>query len=187
MPRAHVQLAIRTDRLSALIMGGFPPLNGPYADMLRITLAGDALSRAQSSPAPGESDTPNQESQWSSTALSKDQARQFLTLYQALQGFDDRAAQTRITCPRLCFVGSGDEMRYPPAWGGVHVSMAGPIVAGQAHLEDLGWDVYVLDGLDHMQAMLPTQVLPILRPWLASKLAPEHLHRASASVRRRTL
>src|SRR5689334_12542246 len=29
-----LQLAIRTDRLSALIMGGFPPLDGPYAAML---------------------------------------------------------------------------------------------------------------------------------------------------------
>src|SRR5258708_20367483 len=31
-----LQLAIRTDRLSALIMGGFPPLNGPYEEMLRV-------------------------------------------------------------------------------------------------------------------------------------------------------
>src|SRR5579859_3504475 len=34
-----LQLAIRTSRLSALIMGGFPPLNGPYAAMLRVTAA----------------------------------------------------------------------------------------------------------------------------------------------------
>src|SRR5260370_5999829 len=32
-----LQLAIRTDRLSALIMGGFPPLGGPYMEMLRLT------------------------------------------------------------------------------------------------------------------------------------------------------
>ncbi len=34
-----LQLAIRTNRLSALIMGGFPPLDGPYAAMLRVTMA----------------------------------------------------------------------------------------------------------------------------------------------------
>ena len=34
-----LQLAIRTDRLLALIMGGFPPLNGPYEEMLRVTTA----------------------------------------------------------------------------------------------------------------------------------------------------
>src|SRR5947209_18091564 len=32
-----LQLAIRTDRLSALAMGGFSPLNGPYEEMLRVT------------------------------------------------------------------------------------------------------------------------------------------------------
>src|SRR5438128_9958604 len=34
-----LQLAIRTDRLSALIMGGFPPLNAPYVERLRVTTA----------------------------------------------------------------------------------------------------------------------------------------------------
>src|SRR5579862_2240987 len=34
-----LQLAIRTDRLSALIMGGFPPLDGPYKEMLLVTTA----------------------------------------------------------------------------------------------------------------------------------------------------
>jgi hypothetical protein len=101
---------------------------------------------------------------------SKDQTQQFVTLYQALQGFDDRAAQARITCPRLCFVGSADEIQYGKSWGDVHVSLAGPIVRGQAQLEDLGWDVRMLDGLDHIQAMQARQVVPILRSWWASRL-----------------
>jgi pimeloyl-ACP methyl ester carboxylesterase len=166
-----LQLAIQTDRLSALIMGGWPPLNAPYPEMLRVTEASVAMSAAQSMPKSTESETPDEESQWSSTALSVDQARQFLTLYQALQGFDDRAAQTRINCPRLCFVGSADEMQYPAQWGNVHVSIAGPIIAGRAELERFGWDVQVLDGLDHIQAMQASQVVPILRSWLDSKLA----------------
>ena len=29
-----------------------------------------------------------------------------------------------------------------------------------------GWEVRVLEGLDHTQAMQAAQVLPILRPWL---------------------
>ena len=36
--------------------------------------------------------------------------------------------------------------------------------------EALGWEVRVLEGLDHMQAMQAAQVLPILRPWLTSAL-----------------
>lgn len=161
-----LQLAIRTDRLSALIMGGFPPLNGPYAEMLYITTAANEMaSAAQISQTPDESE-------WSSVAMSKDQTQQFVTLYQALQGFDDRAAQARITCPRLCFVGSEDEIQYGKRWGDVHVSLAGPIVHGRAQLKDLGWDVRVLDGLDHIQAMQATQVVPIIRSWWAAKVAP---------------
>ncbi|MGH2479095.1 MAG: alpha/beta fold hydrolase, partial [Ktedonobacteraceae bacterium] len=77
-----LQLAIRTDRLSALIMGGFPPLDGPYAEMLRVTNTAYRMAgAAQTSQAADDSE-------WSSVSLSKDQTRQFVTLYQALQGFD---------------------------------------------------------------------------------------------------
>ncbi len=159
-----LQLAIRTDRLSALIMGGFPPLNGPYEEMLLVTTATyEMASGARPMPSADESE-------WSGISLSRDQTRQFVTLYQALQGFDDRAAQARLTCPRLCFVGSKDEIQYTKSWGNVYVSLAGPIVQGQAQLSDLGWDVRVLDGLDHIQAMQAKQVVPILRSWLASQL-----------------
>lgn len=159
-----LQLAIRTDRLSALIMGGFPPLNGPYEEMLRVTTATyEMASGARLMPSADESE-------WSGISLSKDQTRQFVTLYQALQGFDDRAAQARLACPRLCFVGSKDEIQYSKSWGNVHVSLAGPIVRGQAQLSELGWDVQVLDGLDHTQAMQARYVVPILRSWLASNL-----------------
>ncbi len=159
-----LQLAIRTNRLSALIMGGFPPLNGPYKEMLRVTTATyEMASGAQAMPS-------GDESEWSGFSMSVDQTRQFVTLYQALQEFDDRAAQARITCPRLCFVGSADEIQYGKSWGNVHVSLAGPIVRGQAQLSELGWDVRVLDGLDHIQAMQAKQVVPILHSWLATKL-----------------
>ena len=159
-----LQLAIRTDRLSALVVGGFPPLNGPYEEMLSVTTATyEMASGARPMPSADESE-------WSGFSLSKDQTRQFVTLYQALQGFDDRAAQARLTCSRLCFVGSKDEIQYSKSWGNVLVSLAGPIVRGQAQLSELGWDVRVLDGLDHMQAMQAKQVVPILRSWLATKL-----------------
>lgn len=154
-----LQLAVRTDRLSALVMGGFPPIDGPYAEMLRVTTA--AYEMAGGSPSP--------EDEWSTAGLSKDQTKQYMTLYQALQAFDDRAVQSQITCPRLCFVGSGDEMQYGKNWGDVFVSLAGPIVRGQAELEALGWEVRVLHSLDHMQAMQAAQVAPILRSWLAGQ------------------
>ncbi len=159
-----LQLAIRTDRLWALIMGGFPPLNGPYEEMRLVTTATYEMASG-TRPMPSAD-----ESEWSGMALSRDQTRQFVTLYQALQGFDDLAAQARLTCPRLCFVGSKDEIQYTKSWGNVTVSLADPIVQGQAQLSDLGWDVRVLDGLDHIQAMQAKQVVPILRSWLTTTL-----------------
>jgi pimeloyl-ACP methyl ester carboxylesterase len=158
-----LQLAARTDRLWALAVGGYPPLDGPYAEMLRITTAAHEMSGGQGPEA--------SEDEWSTAGLSKDSTKQFVTLYRALQDFDDRAAQAQITCPRLCIVGSADEMDYGKAWGNLHVSISGPVIRHRAELEALGWDVVVLDGLDHMQAMQAAQVVPVLRPWLASSVA----------------
>ena len=184
---AGLQLALRTDRLAGLAMGAWPPLGGPYAEMLRVTIATHDLASAPSStrqdaagdaatatppsePAPASSP---EELDWSTVevTLSEAQTRQFVTLYQALQGFDERAALPRLSCPRLCFVASADEIDYGERWGGVHVSIAGPLVQRRAELEALGWQVQILDGLDHTQAMQAANVLPVLRPWLDTALA----------------
>jgi pimeloyl-ACP methyl ester carboxylesterase len=169
-----LQLAIRTERLTALVMGGFPPLNGPYAAMLRVTMAAHEMAVAAAKADEGAADQQStvEAGDWSSVQVttSPEQTRQFATLYQALQGFDDRAAQAHITCPRLCFAGSADEIQYGPKWDDVLVSIAGPIIAERSELESLGWEVRVLDGLDHLQAMQAKQVAPILRSWLASQL-----------------
>jgi pimeloyl-ACP methyl ester carboxylesterase len=175
---AGLQLAIRTDRLAGLVMGGFPPLDGPYPQMLQVTTATHAMAVADSAPSPGGATTPpssedaSGEPDWSQVqiTLTEAQTRQFVTLYQALQGFDDRAAQAQLSCPRLCFAGSADEIDYGERWGGVQVSMARPVISRQAELQALGWQVQVLEGLDHTQAMQAAQVLPILRPWLIATL-----------------
>lgn len=169
-----LQLAIRTDCLAALAMGGFPPLGGPYAAMLRVTTAAHEMAVAAEKTAEGAADPPPtvEPGDWSSVQVttSPDQTRQFVTLYQALQGFDDRAAQASITCPRLCFAGSADEIQYGPKWGDVLVTIAEPIRAKRAELESLGWEVRMLDGLDHLQAMQAKQVVPILHAWFVSQL-----------------
>ena len=176
---AGLQLGIRSDRVAALAMGGFPPLDGPYGPMLQVTMATHEMAVANSaSPppstatAPAASEEPAGEPDWSQVemSLTEAQTRQFVTLYQALQGFDDRAAQAQLGCPRLCVVGSADEITYDERWGGVQVRLAGPVIGRRAELEALGWEVRVLEGLDHMRAMQAAQVLPILRPWLISSL-----------------
>ncbi|WP_046498461.1 alpha/beta fold hydrolase [Streptomyces odonnellii] len=177
-----LQLAIRTDRLSALVMGGFPSIGGPYAEMLQVTMATHQMA-AHRTPDPAPSTPPYPEQSpgdsvedydWSAVEVSmtEPQTRQFVTLYEALQDFDDRAAQPRIACPRLCFAGSADEIPYGESWGGVTVRIAAAVMSGRTELEAAGWDVRVLDGLDHTQAMQPANVLPVLKPWFASRLNP---------------
>jgi pimeloyl-ACP methyl ester carboxylesterase len=171
-----LQLAIRTDRVAALVMGGFPPLEGPYGEMLQVTTATHAMASSASAPSTATSSQPSEEASgepdWSQVevSLTEAQTRQFVTLYQALQGFDDRAAQAQIGCPRLCFVGAADEIDYGERWGGVQVRLAGAVINRRAELEALGWQVQVLEGLDHIQAMQAAHVLPILRPWLVGRL-----------------
>ncbi|MFG2043524.1 alpha/beta fold hydrolase [Dactylosporangium sp. NPDC048998] len=177
---AGLQLAVRTDRLTALAMGGYPPLGGPYAEMLKVTAAAHAAATANAAAPPRPRAeppveapvAPSGEPDWSQAemTLSEAQTGQFVTLYEALRDFDERAALARIGCPRLCFAGSADEIDYEERWGGVRVNMTGPLVDRRAELEALGWRVRVLDGLDHMGAMQAAAVLPILRPWLAGEL-----------------
>ncbi|NUR91713.1 MAG: alpha/beta hydrolase [Nonomuraea sp.] len=154
-----LQLALRTDRLWGLVMGGFPPVGGPYAEMLTVTRATHDLVGKPADPGGDVWDS-------AEVTLSHDQTRQFVTLYEALDGFDDRAAQPRLTCPRLCFAGTADEIVYGERWGSVTVRIGGPVAENRQELERLGWDVQLLDGLDHTQAMQPQNVLPVLRPWL---------------------
>jgi pimeloyl-ACP methyl ester carboxylesterase len=175
-----LQLAIRTDRLTALVMGGFPPLDGPYDQMLQVTKAtydlavanASAPTAAETASPPSTEPTDPDEVDWSTVqvTLTEGQTRQFVTFYEGLQDFDDRAAQAQVSCPRLCFVGSADEITYDERWGGVHVSMADPVISRRAELESLGWQVQILEGLDHTQAMQTPHVLPILRPWLLKVL-----------------
>lgn len=168
-----LQLAIRTDRLSALVMGGFPPVDGPYDEMLRVTMATHAMAVAGPGDQPAAKPMDAEGTDWSAVEvqLTEAQTRQFVTLYTSLRGFDDRSVQARISCPRLCFAGSADVIDYDERWGGVRVDIAGPLLDRRTELESVGWDVEVLAGLDHTQAMQPPSVLPILRSWLIAATA----------------
>jgi pimeloyl-ACP methyl ester carboxylesterase len=161
---AGLQLALRTDRLDALVMGGFPPLAGPYAEMLAVTRATHQLSTME------QPETETTAGDWDSVqvTMSPEQAGQFVTLYEALQDFDDEAVTPE--CPSLCFAGSADRIEYGPRWGDVTVDIGGPLTSRRAELIARGWTVELLDGLDHLQAMQAGAVLPILRPWLAKTL-----------------
>jgi hypothetical protein len=86
-----------------------------------------------------------------------------VTLYESLQGFDDRSVQSGLTVPRLAFAGGDDNITYGAEWGDTVVRIAEPLQSHRAELESLGWDVQLLLGLDHMTGMHSANVLPILR------------------------
>jgi hypothetical protein len=165
-----LQVALRTDRLWALAMGGYPPLDGPYAAMLAVTRAAHALSVAAAATPPVETEPPAEVTpgDWDTVQVrtSEAQTQQFVTMYEALADFDDRAALGEVTVPRIAFAGDRDTIEYGPAWGDTVVRIGEPLAANKARLEAAGWDVRVLPGLDHMSAMRSDVVLPLLRDWL---------------------
>jgi pimeloyl-ACP methyl ester carboxylesterase len=166
---AGLQLAIRTDRLTALAMGGFPPLGGPYQAMLAVT---EATYRAATEPRV-EQKGPVVPGDWDSAEISvtEEQAKQYLTLYRSLRGFDERAALAGLSIPRLAFAGATDDIDYSPRWGGVRVEIGSALRRNQAELASFGWEVAVIDGLDHIGAMQAEPVLAILVPWLGRVVA----------------
>lgn len=170
-----LQLTIRTDRVWALIMGGYPPIDGPYEGMLTVTKATHdmAVQAKDKPPAEPKTKADSDEFDWDSVevTMTEVQTRQFMTLYEALQDFDDRDAQAKITCPRLCFAGSADKIEYGERWDNAVVDIAGPFIQQADEMKRFGWDVQVLEGLDHTQAMQADKVLPIIRPWLLAKQA----------------
>lgn len=178
-----LQLAIRSDRLTALIMGGFPPIDGPYSAMLAVTKATFDLAAAPKDDTTSQS-WPDQDDvkgtddyDWDAAelTLNGDQTKQFLTLYEALEHFDDRAVQPRLTMPRLTFAGAKDYIDYSEKWGDVRVEIAGPLVNRRDDLTRYGWDTAVVDDADHTKAMQPENVLPIIVPWLDSRLHSRRL------------
>lgn len=162
-----LQLSLRTNRLRALAMGGFPPLDGPYRSMLAVTRAAHAMSTKEPDPAwvPVDDAEPGD---WDSAAIqtTEAQTRQFVTLYEALQDFDDSVATVPRDLPRLAFAGADDQIDYSPQWGGVQVRIGEPLARRRDELVAAGWDVQVLPGLDHLGAMHSSVALPILAGWL---------------------
>lgn len=150
-----LQLALATDRLTALVMGGFPPIDGPCEAMLRVTrhFASDAGSVS------GHRDP-----------AGRPFARQFVTYYELLQTFDDRAAQTKVTCPKLVYVGTDDKHDL----NGEVVAHFGKTVRDtQAELEATGWEVQIFPGKNHGD-FTDEEVVTILAPLFDRHLSAQH-------------
>ncbi|MFI5495128.1 alpha/beta fold hydrolase [Actinoplanes sp. NPDC051859] len=167
-----LQLALRTDRLTGLVMGGFPPLGGPYAEMLAVTRIAHRMALAHRDGTAQVPDTAPTPGDWDSVEFTRtpEQTQQYVTLYESLVGFDE---QVELHLPRLVFAGADDNISYGPKWDDAHVPIAEPIARHRAELVAGGWSVELVPGADHMRAMQAPTVLPILLPWLRQHVRAE--------------
>lgn len=141
-----LQLAQRSNRLSALIVGGWPPLGAPYSGIL------EATRRKQAAPEPSSL----------KILRSAGQYRQWETYYASMADWDEAASVARIACPKLViFGGDGDLIE-----AGVPIPIASTIRARRAALEEGGWQVVEIPGHGHGVTMQPELVVPPVRRFL---------------------
>ena len=143
-----LQLALRTDRMTALACGGFPVLDGIYEDMLTTTRA------MASGPA----------SLYGLEANSPENGRQFLTYYEGLQSFDDRLIQDALDIPRLNWIGDQD---LPTLNGEPLTHMGQLIIRSRGELEAAGWDVKIIPGKNHLDGGAPDVQVAVIDEWLS--------------------
>ncbi|MBB6020127.1 pimeloyl-ACP methyl ester carboxylesterase [Paenibacillus sp. JGP012] len=167
-----LQLAIRTDRLESLIMGGFPPIEGPYKEMMAVTYKTyeQALGKKNSPDIKGHDHMNPEKVDWDNIQVKIDtnQTKQFVTLYENLMDFDDREIQHKLSIPRLAFAGEKDTIVYGENFGSVTVDIIGILQKNKEVLEHLGWDIEIIKGndMDHTRAMQPVTVVSLIKHWL---------------------
>lgn len=170
-----LQLAIRTNRLQSLVMGGFPPMDGPYKEMMVVTSKTYEQALNQNASVMDGPEQPSPEKvDWDNVQIKIDtrQTKQFVTMYKNLKEFNDREIQHKLTIPRLAFAGEKDTIVYGENFGSVTVNIVGILQKHKQELRRLGWDVEILKGndMDHTKAMQPATVLPWIKPWLIKNL-----------------
>jgi len=137
-----LQLAWRSDRLSALVCGGWPPLGAEYAKILRacrVLVANPPL------------DGPH----------AAFDATPFVTLYESLQSWPEVEAVRKISCPRMTYVGANDA-----GYGAIEIHLAESIRERRQELEGMGWRVVEIPDRAHSVFTDPATVVPLVREFL---------------------
>ena len=145
-----LQLATRSDRLSALVIGGWPPLGGPYEGILQATLA------KQSNPEPS-----------SMTILrNKAQYTQWEHYYLSMLDWPEAASVAAIACPKMVYFGAEGDL----VEAGTPIRIASIIRESRATLERQGWLVHEFENQGHGVCVLPDLVVPPVRGFLDAVL-----------------
>jgi pimeloyl-ACP methyl ester carboxylesterase len=128
-----IQVACRTSRVAALVVGGFPPLNAPYQLLLDVS-----TSLAQDPP-------PLPEFRHPGILLAT------VGFYAPLVSWPERQEVSKLTMPRLAFMGDQDCSQ-----GSLQpIPLADCLRAAADELLQLGWCVSWLKGHDHQSAVHP--------------------------------
>ncbi|WP_077034981.1 alpha/beta fold hydrolase [Pelomonas sp. KK5] len=147
-----LQLATRTDRLKALVIGGWPPIGGPYQAIA------DAAERKQHDPEPSSM----------IVLRSKAQYVQWIHYNRSVQhGWDETAALKAMRAlPKLVFHGElGDLVE-----AGIPVPIASLIRDKASALRELGWETLEVPGVGHEACIRPELFVPAVRAFLDRSL-----------------
>lgn len=126
-----IQLACRSQRVSALAVGGFPPLEAPF---LRIIEMAQALARS-----------PEVMSRPTDPAMLK----ATVDFFTPLVSWPARAAIAELTMPRLVFMGERDGLER----NGHSAPLAECLRSSEDALRALGWKFAWIPGHDHVSAL----------------------------------
>lgn len=147
-----LQLATRTDRLSALVVGGWSPLDAPYPAMLQAVRA-------------NVDDPPS-----SSRMVLREPAQyaQWATFWDSLQSWAETEAEAvrGIQCPRLAIAGVAGEV----ISGGVDIGYAAALVSNRPALQAMGWQVEIMEDHGHEVGLNPAVFVPQVRAFLDAAL-----------------
>lgn len=145
-----LQLAHRSDRLSALICGGWPPLGGPYDKMREVTQK-------------MVDEWPYGEDSKAYKAMSQG----FAYYYKSIKGWKERKVVSSFTFPRLTFAGENDRVELL----GITAEIAATIRKHEEELEKMGWVVRFIPDQDHSVIARADLVAPVIRDFLDSVLS----------------
>jgi pimeloyl-ACP methyl ester carboxylesterase len=145
-----LQLASRTDRLTAFAIGGWPPLEGPYAQILQATRR--KIGKVEPS---------------SMVVLrSADQYRQWSYYYESMLDWREAEAVAAIACPKLVYFGALGDLTEAD----ISVPIASLIRKHRKALEAAGWVVVEHSGFGHDVVMQTDLVVPPVAAFLDQAL-----------------
>ena len=140
-------MATRSDRLTALMVGGFPPLNAPFERMTWVV-----KDMAKNLP------------QMAGVEFSRKLANQSVGFYEPLIGWSERDEVSQVKIPRMVFIGSNDIAQGLPEQ--YKTELAEPVRESETELRDMGWEIHWILGAGHLDAIKPERALSIVRRFL---------------------